>query len=122
MKITELILQKVEAIRADSTGMTAEEVGNKAVAATLGGIGSPAWREYMQMFAETPEQLTRLTSLHGPANSPELRNALAYLVASGAAGTDAFLKLGENQQALAILDVTRLDASLGGDSTIKGKP
>lgn len=122
MKITELILQKVEAIGADATGTTAEEVRSKAVAATLGGIGSPEWLEYMGMFTETDEQLRRLTSPPGLTDSPELRKALAYLVASGAAGVDAFLKLKENQQALSILDVTRLDSSLSGDSPKKGKP
>lgn len=90
MKISEIILRKVEAIGEDTTGTTAEEVRSKAVAATLGGIGSPAWLEYMRMFAETGEQLARLTPPPGPADSSELREALAYLVASGAAGVDSF--------------------------------
>lgn len=121
MKITELILQKVKAVEVDTTGATAEEVRSKAVAATLGGINSPEWLEYMRMFTETDTQLARLTSA-GRADSPEVWKALAYLVASGAAGADAFLKLKENQQDLAILDVSRLDASLSGDSPKKGKP
>lgn len=122
MKITELILQKVEAIETDTTGAIAVEVRSKAVAATLGGIGSEEWLEYMRMFGKTAQQLARLTLQDDSAHNPELRDALVYLVASGAVGDDAFLKLGANQQALAILDVTRLDASLGGDSTRKGKP
>jgi hypothetical protein len=122
MTIIELILQKVKVVRTEPGGVTAEEVGRKAAAATLGGLGSAGWQEYMQMFAETPEQLARLTSLSGGANAPDMQRALAYLVASGVVGVDTFLKLEKNQQALSILDDILPDARLSGDSTKIGKP
>jgi hypothetical protein len=121
MKITELILQIVEAVRTESDGVTAEDVRSKATAATLGGVASPQWRDYMLMFAETPEQLSRLLLLTGEANTPNMQRALAYLVASGAVGVDTFLGLKENIQALSILD-SLSDTHLSGDPTKTGKP
>jgi hypothetical protein len=121
MKITELILQKVKAVRMNPIGVTAEDVRRKATAATLGGVASPQWQDYMLMFAETPEQLSRLLLLTGEAATPEMQRTLAYLVASGAVGVDTFLKLEENIQTLSILDGLS-DMPLSGDPTKTGKP
>lgn len=122
MKITELILQKIEAIKNEPSGTTAEEVRSKATAAMIGGRFSQEWQTYMEMFAETPEQLSLLTLQTGAADTPEIKRALAYLVANGAVGADAFLKLEENQQALSILDNALSDTQLSGDPTKTGKP
>jgi hypothetical protein len=123
MKITELVIQKVEAVQADMTGALAAEVRSKAVAATLGGLNSQAWQDYMSMFAEAPDQLSRLTLRDGTADDSQMQEAAVYLVANGAVGGDTFLKLGENQEGLSVLDLDLSDRPiLVGDPTVSGKP
>jgi hypothetical protein len=58
-----------------------KQIGNAAVAAITGGIASPAWKDYMSIFADNAEQLERLTvQKQGEADYlPQLR---AYIVSN----------------------------------------
>ncbi|HEX7176199.1 MAG TPA: hypothetical protein VF240_13135 [Pyrinomonadaceae bacterium] len=62
----------------------ATEVGDKAVAAILGGAAE--WAAYMKLFAKTPEELARLIPTDGTADETK-QKARAYLVANGTCGS-----------------------------------
>jgi len=96
MTILEKILNKIEEEKADTTGHVADKLQDEAVEALLGGIGSDAWKTYMQNFADSPEQLARLTA-EDPAdpatNDPYVRKALAYLVSNAICGLETVTRL-----------------------------
>ena len=62
-------------------GPKAKAVRDGAIAAILGG--SEDWVAYMDIFAETPEELARLVPSDGTHADPSKREARAYLVANG---------------------------------------
>jgi hypothetical protein len=64
----------------------AQKTGELARAAITGGIKSPAWKEYMEQFDPTPEQLQRLLATDGTSDDPGLILRRAYLVANGVCG------------------------------------
>lgn len=68
-----------------------EKVGKAAEAAMLGGINSEAWKKYMSLFANSSEQLQRLTTNTLDGQNDYLQSMRAYIVANGvcAPGTDA---------------------------------
>jgi hypothetical protein len=94
------ILQKIDEViateKTDQTGQISSKLQDEAVAAILGGIKSDAWKTYMKNFADTPEQLARLTAEDpkDPAtNDPYIRKALAYLVSNAVCGLDTVTRL-----------------------------
>lgn len=53
-----------------------------AVAAVTGGINSPAWKSYMAVFADNPEQLERLTVQKPGQEADYLPQLRAYMVSN----------------------------------------
>jgi hypothetical protein len=60
---------------------------DKAVAAIQAGIRSKAWKTYMEQFADTPEQLMRLTGTDGTLENATLSIRRAYLVGNAVCGS-----------------------------------
>ncbi|MDT5271116.1 MAG: hypothetical protein QOH49_3302 [Acidobacteriota bacterium] len=98
MKIRDRLLLVQAAVAVDkvkSTGDLGTKVGNAAEAAMLGGIASDAWKAYMSLFADSADQLKRLTTTEldgeGTDEAVYLPRVRAYIVANGicAPGTDA---------------------------------
>ena len=101
MTILEKIENKIGEEKADSTGQVADKLQDEAVEAILGGITSDAWETYMRNFADSPEQLARLTAKdpEDPAtNDPYMRKALAYLVSNAVCGLDTVTRLKDKLQ------------------------
>ncbi|HEX8293940.1 MAG TPA: hypothetical protein VF570_19395 [Pyrinomonadaceae bacterium] len=86
-----LIQAAVAVDKAKGRGDLGEQVGKAAEAAMLGGIASEAWKKYMSLFADSAEQLTRLTTNELDGDNDYLPRMRAYIVANGvcAPGTDA---------------------------------
>ena len=63
-----------------------------AVLALLGGFGSDAWRSYMAVFADNPEQLERLTVKQDDDEPFYISQMRAYIVSNAIcdSGTNAF--------------------------------
>jgi hypothetical protein len=93
MTIHQSIQSKIEEEEADLTGQVAEKLQDEAIAAILGGLGSEAWTTYMKNFADTPEQLARLTAQDTAANDDYMKKALAYLVSNAVCGIDTVTRL-----------------------------
>ncbi len=76
------IIDKVELVMQENLKDKEKAKANaaKATAAMHGGIQSAAWREYMQQYAETTDQLARLMGTDGTLNHPILARRRAYLV------------------------------------------
>lgn len=94
MTIKNRILQ-VQAIvaleKARGGGDLGDQLGRAAEAAIRDGLGSPAGKAYMGIFANSSEQLTRLTTNQLDGNNTYLPRVRAYVAANGvcAPGTDA---------------------------------
>ena len=69
-----------------------EALNAAAVEAVIGGINSAAWKSYMAVFADNPEQLTRLTEPQ-PGEEQYLQQMRAYIVSNAICtpDTNAFL-------------------------------
>jgi hypothetical protein len=86
----------------DGTSQTAAGLHVKAVAAifsggqVVDGQAPPAWKDYMNTFAKSPEELARLIPTDGTDNDPVKRDARAYLVANGTCGTGTTMTLQDN--------------------------
>jgi hypothetical protein len=93
MTILDKINIKIEEEAADPTGQVADNLQDEAVEAILGGIKSDAWRTYMNNFADSPEQLARLTAEDATADDPYVRKALAYLVSNAVCGITTITRL-----------------------------
>lgn len=65
-----------------------EELQAKSVAAIKGGEGSAAWKSYMEQFAQSPEQLARLTPTDDTVNDAEMDVARTYLIGNGTCGAE----------------------------------
>lgn len=76
--------------KVNGTGTLGEKAGEAALAALNGGLGSEPWKNYMSLFADSAEQLTRLSSAELDAGDQYLPRIRAYIVANGicAPGTD----------------------------------
>lgn len=70
-------------------GELAEALSKLAVEAIMEGVGKPAWRKYMSIFADNPDQL-KLLSEPGNPEPDYLPKVRAYIVANAvcAAGTN----------------------------------
>lgn len=93
MTIKEKIQNKIEEEANDQTGHVADKLQDEAIEAVLGGLGSDAWKTYMKNFADSPEQLARLTAEDATADDPYMRKALAYLVSNAVCGIDTVTRL-----------------------------
>ena len=98
MKIRERLLLVQAAVAVDKvkgTGDLGTRVGDAAEAAMRGGIASDEWKAYMSLFADSADQLKRLTTTEldgdGTNEARYLPRVRAYIVANGvcAPGTDA---------------------------------
>ena len=65
-----------------------DELRKKSVNAIKAGQGSPAWREYMEMFAENDRQLARLLPTDETEDVFKMDVARAYLVGNGTCGAE----------------------------------
>lgn len=77
------ILEKVGEVqeKAKADVVFADHVKAQAIKAIYEGFGKQAWTDYMQNFADTPEQLTRLTTTNGDT-IPYVIESRAYLVSN----------------------------------------
>jgi hypothetical protein len=65
-----------------------QQVREKAIAAIIGGQGSPAWETYMEQFSTTSEQMARLLPTDSTENDPGFDEARTYLIGNGTCGSD----------------------------------
>lgn len=85
-----VVLDKV-----NGTGKLGTAIGDAAEAAMFAGIDSEEWKAYMSLFADSADQLKRLTTTEldgeGTDEARYLPRIRAYIVANGicAPGTDA---------------------------------
>jgi hypothetical protein len=86
MTITENYFRKREAVLMNE--FDARRLTAQATAAILGGINSRDWVELMNQFADSPEQLSRLSGLDGTTYDPRMNEARAYLVSNSFFGLD----------------------------------
>jgi len=85
----------------------AERTGALGVAALLGGMQSPAWRDYITHLGEfSPAQLARLLAQDNTAGDVETDKKRVYVVANGMCGINS-----PNTQTLAFR-VNSIDAGL----------
>lgn len=94
MKITQRLVKVQLAVLYDKVhggGEFGDRVGKAAEDAMVGGMGSDAWKRYMSLFADSSDQLKRLTTTELDGEDPYLSRIRAYIVANGvcAPGTDA---------------------------------
>ena len=94
MKIKQRLLKVQAAVvvdKVDGNGDLGKKVGDAAEAAMMGGINSAAWKAYMSLFADSADQLKRLTTAELDGGEQWLPRVRAYIVANGicAPGTDA---------------------------------
>lgn len=81
----ESIMQRV---REEEDGTLATEIQTRAVRGIIGGEGSDDWRDYMNLFAETPGQLARLLPTDETAGNEEMDLARTYLLGNGTCGAE----------------------------------
>lgn len=93
MTILDKIKNKIEEEAADPTGQVADRLQDEAIEALLFGLGTDAWTTYMNNFADSPEQLKRLTAKDATATDPYMRKALAYLVSNAVCGVTTITRL-----------------------------
>jgi hypothetical protein len=93
MTILDKIENKIAEVEADSTGRVGDKLQDEAVAAIIGGITSNAWKTYMQNFADSSQQLLRLTAEDATKDDPYMQKALAYLVSNAACGATTVTRL-----------------------------
>lgn len=84
-------LKKVHAAVAKDnivSGKLGTRIGLLAVEAITGGVKSEAWRDYMSLFADNPEQLERLISDPPPSDESYLLQLRAYIVSNAICAAD----------------------------------
>jgi hypothetical protein len=94
MKIMQRLVKVQLAVlhnKVNGDGEYGKKVGEAAEAAMLKGIASDEWRAYMSLFADSSDQLKRLTTTELDGEDAYLPRIRAYIVANGvcAPGTDA---------------------------------
>lgn len=90
MRVKRRILREMS----EGTNVFTQEVQDKAVQAILKGFGeNPECEAYMQLFAETPQQLERLMGRDGTTGAGHAGKdrARAYLMSAGPCGPDTVL-------------------------------
>jgi hypothetical protein len=93
-----------------------QALNNAAVPALLGGMTSDAWKSYMAVFADNPEQLKRLTEVRqDPPEPPYVSQMRAYIVSNAICDvtTTAFL----NNRVDA-----KIDGGQGGEPAVPDAP
>lgn len=98
MSILTNIENKIKDQVADTTGRVTDELSEQSIAAILGGLGSPAWKKYMENFVDKegpdrPKQLARLMGEDLAGGDPYIQTAIAYLVSNGSCGSPTRTKL-----------------------------
>lgn len=97
-KIIEKVRVKKDLIIKDKKAADENQVLSQA--AIIGGIQSPAWRNYMLQFCDTEfehdDQLMRLCATDGTDANLGLNRARAYLVANGMCGEGTRNRFDEN--------------------------
>jgi hypothetical protein len=95
-KIKQRLLKVQAAVvveKANGGGSLGEQIGLAAERAMIEGMNSDAWKAYMSLFADSADQLKRLTTteLDGEDDAQYLPRMRAYIVANAvcAPGTDA---------------------------------
>jgi hypothetical protein len=86
-KIMHNLRKKAAEIALDEDGVIAEKLKWMAINAILNGPGSHQWHKYMELFADTPEQLNRLKLEDDKKNDPKVRSSCAYIVSNAICGT-----------------------------------
>jgi hypothetical protein len=94
MKISDRLVKVQLAVlnnKVTGDGSYGREVGKAAMKAMMAGLGSEEWKNYMSLFADSSEQLKRLSSTELDGDDEWLPHIRAYIVANGtcAPGTDA---------------------------------
>lgn len=94
MKISQRLVKVQLAVlnnKVNGDGSYGKKLGEAAEAAMLKGIYSDEWKAYMSLFADSSDQLKRLTTDELDGGDPYLPRIRAYIVANGvcAPGTDA---------------------------------
>ena len=87
-------LAKVEKAMTDPTKKTGLGLllKNAAIEAIEAGIGTPPWEAYMSMFADSEEQLKRLTVSDPAKDEQWLRESRAYIVTNSICSVDTNTK------------------------------
>ncbi|HEX5705987.1 MAG TPA: hypothetical protein VFX96_01730 [Pyrinomonadaceae bacterium] len=103
MSISSNIQEIVNRVEAELNATSDAEGGpSSETAATLhvlsigaihGGNASVEWRDYMSLFAKTPEELARLIPTDGTEGDASMREARAYLVRNGVCGPGTIMTL-----------------------------
>jgi hypothetical protein len=86
MKIQEKLLRVQAAVIVDKAkggGALGVQLGQASEEAITNGMGSPKWEAYMALFADSAEQLARLTTNSLDGNNQWLQRARAYIAANG---------------------------------------
>jgi hypothetical protein len=93
MKIMDRVNLVRDAILAEQTAGGGNGPGTKgfklkvaAIRATLGGIVSTDWEDYMTIFASNEDQLKRLTGRDASAPDAWVKETSAYIVSNGTCG------------------------------------
>ena len=89
MSILDNVTRKMGQILADD-GTLGKQNQQLAIAAIVGGLGSPAWETYMAQYVDRddqglpddPRQLMRLMGTDDTAGNQQMQEARAYLVAN----------------------------------------
>jgi hypothetical protein len=89
MKIVDRVHYVRDAVAADyaANGTLGEELQTASFKAILGGIESEDWANYMSLFADSEEQLSRLRGTDAlSTNEPWVKVQCAYLAGGGVCG------------------------------------
>jgi hypothetical protein len=86
MNIKEKLDDIIDQVEADPNGALADNLMNKAIAAILGGPNSADWKAYMGFFADTPQELDRLTLKDAAATDPWVKKQVVYMVSYAVCG------------------------------------
>lgn len=111
MKIKDKLLRAHAAVvidKAKGGGMLGEQIGQRAVAAITKGMDSDEWKAYMALFADSPDQLKRLTTTALDGNNAWMAHARAYMV------SNAICAAATNTDTLNGLDAMDIDANFNG--------
>lgn len=83
-----------------------------AIRALMAGIGQKPWNDYMSLFANNQQQLTRLT-VAAENEDWRVTESRAYIVANSICGADS-----TTQTSLRVEDIIDGDLDAGGDGSI----
>jgi hypothetical protein len=112
MKIQEKLLRVQAAVivdKAKGKGALAVQLGEASEKAITKGMGTPEWEAYMALFADSAEQLERLTTTNLDGTNNWLPRARAYIAANGVCSpiTDAATAKGLGPDGVGDIDVKK---------------